>query len=86
MARKTQVTGEQVSNWEKYFNAWFAWHEAVLRYQAELQSLVSTRGHSEGQLQELHKEVVARRDAMKSAAATVDQQGAMDHRQRDGSP
>lgn len=75
-----------MSYWETYFNAWLAWHEAVLRYQAELQSLVLTRGHSEGQLQELRKEVIAKRDAMKSAAATVDQQTTANHRQSNGSP
>jgi len=74
-----------VSDWEKYFNAWLAWHEAVLRYQAELQSLVLTRGQSEGQLQELRKEVLARREAMKSAAPTVDQLGNTSHRQGDAS-
>ncbi|GAB2879106.1 hypothetical protein GCM10027277_55440 [Pseudoduganella ginsengisoli] len=73
-----------MSYWEEYFNAWLAWHEAVLRYQAELQSLMLTKDPSEKQLQELRKEVIARRDAMKSAAATVDQQAAPNHRKQNG--
>lgn len=73
-----------MSDWESYFNAWLAWHEAVLRYQAELQSLVLTRAQSPDQLHELRKDLTAKRDAMKSAAAALDQQEANPPRKRTG--